>query len=67
MNEPPLLMVGEIYDYDYVHFPGYMKAFAAVLSGPAPGGLTVQNTGHSIHNERPYFLAHQVVNFSSLG
>ena len=46
MNKPLLLMVGEIDDYNYVHFLGYVKAFAAALKGPAQGGLTIQDTGH---------------------
>jgi len=65
MNKPLLLMVGEKDDYPEVHFLSNVSNFAAALTGPAQGGLTIQDTGHSIHNERPFFLAHQVVNFAS--
>jgi pimeloyl-ACP methyl ester carboxylesterase len=65
MNKPLLLMVGEKDDYPEVHFLLNVTNFAAALTGPAQGGLTIQDTGHSIHNERPFFLAHQVVNFTS--
>ena len=65
MNKPLLLMVGEKDNYADVHFLSNVSAFAAELTGPAQGGLTIQDTGHSIHNERPFFLARQVVNFGS--
>jgi pimeloyl-ACP methyl ester carboxylesterase len=65
MNKPLLLMVGEKDDYPEVHFLSNVTNFAAALTGPAQGGLTIQDTGHSIHNERPYFLANQVVNFAN--
>jgi pimeloyl-ACP methyl ester carboxylesterase len=65
INKPLLLMVGEQDNFALVEFFKNVSAFAAALTGPAQGGLTIQNTGHSIHNERPYFLAHQVVNFAS--
>jgi pimeloyl-ACP methyl ester carboxylesterase len=64
MNKPLLLMVGEEDNYAQVHFLSNVTAFAAKLTAPAQGALTIQNTGHSIHNERPYFLAHQVVKFT---
>lgn len=63
MNKPLLMMVGEQDDYPEVHFRSNVGQFAAALNGPAQGGLTIQATGHSIHNERPFFLAHQVMNF----
>jgi pimeloyl-ACP methyl ester carboxylesterase len=66
MTKPLLLMVGEDDDYQLVDFLGNVKSFAAGLTAPAQGGLTIQNTGHSIHNERPYFLASQVINFATL-
>ncbi len=65
MTKPLLLMVGEDDDYPLVDFLGNVKSFATGLTAPAQGGLTIQNTGHSIHNERPYFLANQVLNFAS--
>ena len=65
MKKPLLLMVGEKDDYPEVHFLSNVTNFAASLTAPAQGVLTIQDTGHSIHNERPYFLAHQVVNFAS--
>jgi pimeloyl-ACP methyl ester carboxylesterase len=66
MNKPLLLMVGEEDNYPEVHFLSNVSSFAGALTGPAQGGLTIQDTGHSIHNERPFFLAHQVVNFARL-
>lgn len=67
MTKPLLLMVGEIDNYPQVHFLSNVRDFAATLIGPAQGGLTIQETGHSIHNERPSFLARQVLNFASPG
>jgi pimeloyl-ACP methyl ester carboxylesterase len=66
MKKPLLLMVGEKDDYPEVHFLSNVTNFAALLTAPAQGVLTIRDTGHSIHNERPSFLAHQVVNFASL-
>jgi pimeloyl-ACP methyl ester carboxylesterase len=63
INKPLLLMVGELDDYPDVHFFGYVKDFASTLNGPGLG-LTVADTGHSIHNERPHFLASQVASFA---
>jgi pimeloyl-ACP methyl ester carboxylesterase len=65
MKKPLLLMVGEKDDYPEVHFLSNVTNFASSLTAPAQGVLTIQDTGHSIHNERPSFLAHQVVNFAS--
>jgi len=67
MNKPLLLMVGEEDNYPLVHFLSNVSNFAGMLTGPAQGGLTIKNTGHSIHNERPHFLANQIVNFASRG
>jgi pimeloyl-ACP methyl ester carboxylesterase len=64
MNKPLLLMVGEKDNYPLVDFLSNVTNFAARLTGPAQGGLTIQDTGHSIHNERPYFLARQILNFA---
>jgi len=64
MTKPLLLMVGESDNYPEVHFLSNVTKFANGLKGPAQGGLTVQETGHSMHNERPFFLAHQVINFA---
>jgi len=58
-----LLMVGELDNYPEAHFLDNVKAFAGQLSGPGEA-LTVQNTGHSIHNERPFFLANQILTFA---
>jgi len=65
MTKPMLLMVGEDDNYPQVEFFKNVSSFAAGLTAPAQGGLTIQNTGHSIHNERPYFLASQVINFAT--
>jgi pimeloyl-ACP methyl ester carboxylesterase len=63
MNKPLLLMVGEADNYPLVHFCDNVKSFAGSLTGLGQC-LTVQDTGHSIHNERPYFLANQLVAFA---
>jgi pimeloyl-ACP methyl ester carboxylesterase len=63
MNKPLLLMVGESDNYPMVHFYDRAKDFAGQLTGLGQC-ITVQDTGHSIHNERPYFLANQVVAFA---
>jgi len=63
MNKPLLLMVGESDNYPLVHFLDNVKSFSGSLSGLGLC-ITVQDTGHSIHNERPYFLANQLVNFA---
>lgn len=65
MTGPLLMMVGEKDDFPQVHFVSNVRDFAATLTGPAQGGLTIQDTGHSIHNERPSFLARQVLNFAT--
>jgi pimeloyl-ACP methyl ester carboxylesterase len=62
INGPLQLMVGEQDNYPYVHFLLNVKNFAASLQGLGRA-LTLQDTGHSIHNERPFFLANQIVNF----
>ncbi len=56
-------MVGERDQYPEVHFFSNVSHFATTLGGLSKA-LTVQDTGHSIHNERPYFLANQIVSFA---
>jgi pimeloyl-ACP methyl ester carboxylesterase len=63
INKPLLLMVGESDNYPEVHFLDNVTSFAKSLSGLGQC-ITVQDTGHSIHNERPYFLADQVIAFA---
>lgn len=63
MNVPMQLMVGEDDDYPYVHFASYVPNFAAQSLHKPDRALTVQETGHSIHNERPFFLANQIAGF----
>jgi pimeloyl-ACP methyl ester carboxylesterase len=63
ITKPLLLMVGEIDDYNGAHFCTNVKSLAGTLVGPGHA-LTVQDTGHSIHAERPCFLATQIVNFA---
>jgi pimeloyl-ACP methyl ester carboxylesterase len=63
MNKPLLLMVGELDQYPEVNFFSNVSRIAATLGGLGKA-LTVQDTGHSIHNERPYFLANQIVRFA---
>jgi len=63
INKPLLLMVGESDRYPLVNFFSNVSHFATTLRGLGKA-LTVQDTGHSIHNERPYFLADQIVRFA---
>jgi pimeloyl-ACP methyl ester carboxylesterase len=63
INKPLLLMVGENDDYPQVHFFSNVTAFASTMTGPGHA-LTIQDTGHSIHNERPHFLAEQIIGFA---
>ena len=63
MNVPMQLMVGEDDDFPYVHFASYVPNFATQSLHKPDRALTVQDTGHSIHNERPFFLANQIVSF----
>ena len=63
MNVPMQLMAGEDDDYPYVHFASYVPNFATQSLHKPDRALTVQDTGHSIHNERPIFLASQIVGF----
>lgn len=65
INKPLLLMVGESDNYPQVHFLDNVKNFAKSLSGLGEC-ITVQDTGHSIHNERPYFLANQAAAIASI-
>ena len=67
MTKPLLLMVGEDDEFPQVHFFSNVRDFRVFLQSPAQGVLTVRNTGHSIHNEQPAFLARQVLNFASHG
>ena len=62
-KKPLLLMVGEDDNYPLVHFADNVKSLAGTLKGLGKC-LVVQDTGHSIHNERPFFLANQVVAFA---
>jgi pimeloyl-ACP methyl ester carboxylesterase len=63
INKPLLLMVGESDNFPEVHFLDNVKTLAGSLKGLGQC-LTLQDTGHSIHNERPYFLASQVLGFA---
>jgi pimeloyl-ACP methyl ester carboxylesterase len=65
IDKPLLLMVGQDDDYPDVHFYSYVQDFAAGLNGPGHA-LTVIGTGHSIHNERPFFLAREVLKFAPI-
>jgi pimeloyl-ACP methyl ester carboxylesterase len=62
VTKPLLLLVGEKDDNTYEHFYQYVPQFAKLMNGLGQC-LTVKNTGHSIHNERPFFLAQQIVKF----
>jgi pimeloyl-ACP methyl ester carboxylesterase len=62
IQKPLLLMVGSADAYPLVNFQRNVMKFGSALTGP---GITqtIQDTGHSIHNERPSFLAQQVLDF----
>jgi pimeloyl-ACP methyl ester carboxylesterase len=64
IDKPMLLMAGELDDYPEAHFVQNLRQLAQTLTGPG-SALTVQDTGHSIPAERPYFLANQIVDFTS--
>ena len=55
IKTPLQLMAGEKDDYPYVHSLSNVKNLAGTLRGPGRA-LTILDTGHSIHNERPSFL-----------
>ena len=63
--KPLLLMVGQKDDYPFVHFYSNVQNLASRLVGPGKA-FTVSDTGHSIHNERPDFLAGQVLDFAAV-
>jgi pimeloyl-ACP methyl ester carboxylesterase len=63
INKPLLLMVGESDNFPLVHFFDNVKRFAGSVTGVGEC-ITVQDTGHSIHNERPYFLALELLAFA---
>ena len=60
IQKPLQLMVGEIDNYPQVHFLENVMTFAKVLTGPGRARV-ITDTGHSIHNERPTFLASQII------
>ena len=62
VNKPLLLMVGELDQYPEVHFLSNVKSLAATLGGLGKA-LTVQDTGHSIHNA--LWASNTVQDFSS--
>lgn len=63
MNKPMQLMVGEKDDFPYVHFASWVPQFATQSLHRPDRALTLKDTGHSIHNERPFFLAQQILGF----
>lgn len=63
INKPLLLLVGESDNYPEVHFKDNVTQLAGSLKGTGKC-ITVQDTGHSIHDERPYFLAAQILGFA---
>jgi pimeloyl-ACP methyl ester carboxylesterase len=63
-SKPLLLMVGEKDAYPCVNFFGNVTSFAQNLQLPGYA-FTVQNTGHSIHDEHPTFLAQKIIDFTA--
>jgi hypothetical protein len=66
IKKPLLLMVGEKDDYPMVEFAKNVPSFASAIYSPGLGHI-VADTGHSIHNERPLFLATQLMEFAPPG
>jgi pimeloyl-ACP methyl ester carboxylesterase len=62
MQKPMLLMVGDQDTYPLVNFQANVMNFGDTLTCPGMT-QTIQETGHSIHNERPHFLAQQILTF----
>ncbi len=60
---PLLLMAGVDDDYDWVGLYTYTKKFVGKTWSPNVVARFPNKTGHSIHNERPAFLATQVLTF----
>lgn len=67
INKPLLLGAGELDDHvSGIYTYTLRLANLLVLFGAVNGkSFFLQHTGHSIHNERPKVLAHQVVSFIS--
>jgi len=63
INKPLLLLVGAGDDFPMVHILKYVKQLAGALSGPGQC-VVVSGTGHSIHDERPNWLAKQILAFA---
>jgi hypothetical protein len=63
INKPLQLLVGLADNFPLVHFATNVPQFASTLNCP---GLakSVLDTGHSIHNERQFYLAEQIIEFT---
>jgi pimeloyl-ACP methyl ester carboxylesterase len=61
---PLLLLVGEEDNFVDAHFLDNVKALASNLGSPGYC-FTVQQTGHSIHDEHPTFLAQKIIDFTA--
>src|SRR5262249_37950450 len=66
IQKPLLLMVGEDDRYQLVDIRDNVVGLGKALTGPGRT-QTVSYTGHSIHDERPRFLAQQVMDFVPTG
>ena len=66
IQKPLLLMVGQSDEYPLVNFASSVPSFAGGIGSPGLGHI-VADTGHSIHNERPLFLATELMNFAPPG
>ena len=63
MTRPLLLLSGAADNYDYAHIFDRSREMARALPGLTGKGVFLRDTGHSIHAERPRFLATQIVDF----
>jgi pimeloyl-ACP methyl ester carboxylesterase len=58
-----LLVAGEMDNYPYSRIYNATRALANLMVNTPGRSLFLHNTGHSIHAERPRFLAKQIVDF----
>jgi alpha/beta hydrolase fold len=58
-----LLMAGEVDDYAWSHIYDSTKDLAVMAINTPGNRLLLKNTGHSIHNERPRYLAQAIHDF----
>lgn len=63
INSRMLLIAGEADDYAWSHIYDSTKDLAVMAINTPGNRLLLKNTGHSIHNERPRYLAQAIYDF----